>query len=422
MLLVMPGRQPERSPDLRILYVCYEFPVLTQTFTVAEVEGLREAGLTVEVISCRQPRDQGTTGTTAPVRVLPRPFSMAALGASLGFAIRRPLRTSNLVLTIATARYRDQSFRCRLRGFTQFIWGAWLAREIAREPTLPHLHAQFIDAASTVAFIAARLTGATFSVTNHTAYNPYLPGPKLDHAAAFFSISRYDRRHLLDLAGREDVPTLQVLYQGIDTASFAGEREVRDGGPTRILTVSALKEKKGQDVLLKALARVVEGDVDVRLTVVGDGPLLPDLEALAERLGVRNRVEFAGSERPSSVSARLRRADIFVLACRQAENGDLDGIPISLMEAMAAGVPVISTRLSGIPELIEDGEEGRLAEPGDPDSLAAALQAAIADPAGARKMAARALEKVQRQHERSVQVGAFARALLEIGEGGGDHP
>jgi glycosyltransferase involved in cell wall biosynthesis len=415
----MDAKLPGPSRDPRVLYVCYEYPVLTQTFTVSEVAGLLDAGLPVTVVSCRPSRANLPARRGVPVLVLPRPLSPAAVLSFLRYCVRRPLRTAGLLVTIATARYRDQGFRCWVRGFGQLLWGAWLARWSCTGAGPVHFHAQFIDAASTVAFVAARLTGATFSVTNHTAYNPYLAGVKLDHAAAFFSISDFDRAHLLALAGRRDVPALRVIRQGIDTAAFAGDREVLAAPPVRILTVSALKEKKGQDVLLRALAEVRRRGVDARLTIVGDGPLRSELGELAERLGIRDRVEFAGAEPLEAVAARLKTADLFALACREAANGDLDGIPVSLMEAMAAGVPVVSTRLSGIPELIEDGAEGRLALPGDPESLAAALLATIADPETARAMAARAREKVRRRHELAVQVGELCDVFRELlaGEG-----
>ncbi len=410
----MDGERPGRSRDHRILYVCYEFPVLTQTFTRAEVSELAAAGLKVSVVSCLQSRAGAPAESPVSIENLPRPISPATLAALLCFAICRPFRTAGLIFTIATARYRDQGLRCWLRGFAQLLWGAWLALRIRQEGEAPHLHAQFVDAASTVAFVAARLSGTTFSVTNHTAYNPYLPGPKLDHAARFFSISEFDRKFLLALAHRESAPSLRVIYQGIDTAAFAGEPSVLHTSPVRFLTVSALKEKKGQDVLLRAFAAMRKLGFDLRLTIVGAGPLRGELEELARELVIADRLEFVGAEAPSAVAARLKEADIFVLACKVAENGDLDGIPISLMEAMAAGVPVVSTRLSGIPELIEDGVEGLLAEPGDPESLAAALSCLIEDPVNARAMAARARGKVRRQHELTVQVGKLADALREV--------
>jgi glycosyltransferase involved in cell wall biosynthesis len=151
------------------------------------------------------------------------------------------------------------------------------------------------------------------------------------------------------------------------------------------------------------------------LTLVGDGPLMEALVEQATRLGISEHVEFAGAESPERVRERLAAADIFTLGCKIAQNGDLDGIPISLMEAMAAGVPVVSTRLSGIPELIEDGVEGLLAEPGDPESLAAALLSLIRDPARAKSMAERARQKVRRQHELTNQAGKLAERLTAIG-------
>lgn len=409
----MEGRSENAAPGL--LYVTYEYPVLTQTFTRGEVRELARGGVRLEVFSCRPARaeERKLSGEERAIRVRNggSPLAPATVGALVRWLVRRPARTLSLVGAVAASSYRDEPLRCWLRGFAQLLWGARLAADLDREGARPHLHAQFVDAASTVAFVAARLLDTTFSVTNHTAYNPYVLVPKLRHAAFFVSISEFDRRHLLGMARGTGRTKVRVVHQGIDVGRFAAVGRGRGrAGPARILSVAALREKKGHGVLIRAVAKLAAEGRDVRLAIVGEGPERPGLERLVAELGAADAVELAGAEPPERVRERLAAADVFALAALVARNGDLDGVPISLMEAMAAGVPVVSTRLSGIPELIADGREGLLAAPGDPDSLARAIAEVLDDPEGARTRAARAREKVGREFE----LGASARALAAL--------
>lgn len=409
----MEGRPESEAPGL--LYLTYEYPVLTQTFTRNEVRELARRGIRLEVYSCREARaeERDLSGEERTIRVRNggSPLAPPALRALAGWLLRRPLRTLSLAGAVAASSYRDEPLKCWLRGFLQLLWGARLAADLAREGARPHLHAQFVDAASTVALVAARLLDTTFSVTNHTAYNPYLLVPKLRHAAFFVSISEFDRRHLLRMARGTGRRKVRVVHQGIDAARFGGGGCGRErDGPARVLSVAALREKKGHDVLIRAVAKLREAGRDVRLVIVGEGPERPGLERRVRELGVSEAVDLAGAEPPERVRARLAAADVFALAAVVAANGDLDGVPISLMEAMAAGVPVVSTRLSGIPELIEDGREGLLASPGDPESLAAAIAAVLDDPGRARAMVARAREKVEREFD--LRRSAHALAVL----------
>jgi len=409
MLLAIMGR----SPGTRLLYLAYEFPVLTQTFTIAEATGLARAGFDVTVLSCRPSREERIL-SGPPTEVLPHPLSAGSFGALLFFLVRRPVRTLSLIGHLLTARYRDQALRCRARGFLQFLWGVRLALRIRKERPGPHLHAQFVDAASTVAWVAARLADATFSVTNHTAYNPYVLGPKLRDAARFFSISEFDRKLLLRMAGVEDAAALRVVRQGVDLGQFERRGPKTPGAPAEILSVAALREKKGHHVLIRAAARLRDEGNDFRLTIVGEGPERERLTSLIADLALEGRVRLVGAETPARVRERLGGADLYALACTTSANGDLDGIPISLMEAMATGVPVVSTRLSGVPELIEDGEEGLLAAPDDPEGLAAAMASLLDDRGRAERLADGARRKVENEYEIGASVAALARELREV--------
>jgi glycosyltransferase involved in cell wall biosynthesis len=396
---------------IRVFYLCHEFPVLTQTFTILEVRGLVREGIDVEVISCRRPREDGEVlGAPSPT-VLPRPLSGCSIGSGLFWLFRRPIRTLSLLFRIAFATYRDQSMKCRVRGLLQFMQGARLAMRIRAFSERPHLHAQFVDAASTVAWVAATLARTTFSVTNHTAYNPYLLRPKLRSAARFFSISEFDRDDVLRTAGVADAPNLRVVRQGIDLDAWEFRTVGSGDGPAEILSVAALREKKGHHILIRAAGLLRDRGFPFRLTIVGDGPMRASLEEEIAALGLEGAVRLVGAETPDRVRERMGEADLFVLAAVVAANGDLDGVPISLMEAMAAGVPVVSTRLSGIPELVEDA---CLAEPGDPDGLADRIVAVRADAAG---VAERARAIVERDYDTRRNVAGFAAELVKAAEG-----
>jgi glycosyltransferase involved in cell wall biosynthesis len=211
---------------------------------------------------------------------------------------------------------------------------------------------------------------------------------------------------------------LRVLHIGIDPDTFdpslRAEKapQERAGRPVAILSNGSMTEKKGHDVLVESVRRLRDGGHDVRLQIIGGG----DSSALLSQirsLELDDVVEVAGSVQQAEVREMLGRADVFALACKKAANGDMDGIPTVLLEALAMGVPVVTTGLSGIPELVTDGDTGFLAEPGDPDSFAAKLAEALADPEGAAETARRGRERVLSQFSAEVNAGELARMWRE---------
>jgi glycosyltransferase involved in cell wall biosynthesis len=163
--------------------------------------------------------------------------------------------------------------------------------------------------------------------------------------------------------------------------------------------VGRLVPKKGYQTLLEALCRVMRDGREFRLEVYGGGPQRTELEKMADRLGLGARISFHGARPPDEIVDAYARASLFVLAPHVLENGDRDGIPNVLVEAMAAGVPVVSTRMSGIPELIENGIEGILVEPDDIEALAAAISRLLDDTALADRLAAAGRRKVERSFD-----------------------
>jgi glycosyltransferase involved in cell wall biosynthesis len=253
-----------------------------------------------------------------------------------------------------------------------------------------------------------------FSFTAHARdifeyAEPHCLQDKVRSAKAVVAISEHGRQRVLDLVGADLASRVQVIRNGIDLSYF-GERDAEPEGPLRLLAVSRLVEKKGIDVLLRSAALLVHRGIDVRCQVVGDGPLRASLEATADWLGIADRVELAGSLDAGGVLAAYKEASIVVLPCRMDSNGDQDGLPVSLVEAMAVGVPVVSTRVSGIPELIEDGVSGLLVNPDDTKGLADAIESIHSD-AALRRRLSKGGRRVAESYDRVRTTGQLTGAI-----------
>jgi glycosyltransferase involved in cell wall biosynthesis len=255
---------------------------------------------------------------------------------------------------------------------------------------LQHIHAHYATYPALAAWLCRRLTGIPYSFTVH-AHDLFVDRSNLTRKVAdarfVVAISDYNRRALARLTGRGDTP-MHVLRCGIDPAAYAFRpRGPRPHGPVSALCVASLQEYKGHSVLLEALADGGPALERVQLELIGEGPLKGPLEQLARRLGIDARVSFRGGLTEPEVAAALDAADLFVLPSVVAANGQMEGVPVALMEALACGLPTVASRLSGVPELVRDGRTGLLAEPGDVGSLREALRVTINDPVAARRRA-----------------------------------
>ncbi len=289
------------------------------------------------------------------------------------------------------------------------------ARRVAGErPTVMHAH--FATAPAASAWAVSRLTGIPYGFTAHGGYDltkgvidrEFLT-VKCRDAAFVRCVSDYGRHRLISLTGLDDA-RFRVIHCGVDTRYYAPRGSERSATPKEktILTVAGLVEPKGIIYLLHALADASLKESGVRLIIIGDGPLRRALEEAALRLGVP--ALFMGQVGNDEVRRYYHDADLFVLPCVTARDGHHDGIPVALMEAMACGVPVISTKLSGIPELVEDGRSGILVAQKDPRGLAAAIKRLLADSDTRRRFSAEAREKVVGQFE----IRDVARQLMEM--------
>jgi colanic acid/amylovoran biosynthesis glycosyltransferase len=367
---------------MRIAFVTGAFPKLSETFVLEQILGLQKLGHEVRIFAFEDPREATVHEAVLEERLLERTLYLDYARARVLRGLPAALRSGGLGLP--ALRHRDALARRLAHGaqgefsviYCHFGHVAERARQLRQ--------AGFFEGPLVAVFHAADLTIAR----PRGGY-----APLFREAAKLLPISRYWRDKLLELGAAP--ASVEVRHMGVDCASVAF-RASTAGVPARIASVGRLIEKKGFEFGLRAVAeaeallsRPLEYDI------VGDGPLRGELEAVAARLGLRARVHFHGSRTASEVGALLERADVLLAPSVTAANGDVEGIPVVLMEAMARGVPVVSSLHTGIPELVEHGETGLLAPERDTGALAAAVASLLQDPARAAALATRARRRIE---------------------------
>ena len=389
----MPGARP------RIAVVVKGYPRLSETFIAQEILGLERRGLALTVVSLRHPTDPAVHELHRQIaaRVIYLPEYLYQESGRVLAAWRRVRRWP----TYAAARRlwlrdlrRDRTPN-RARRFGQALV---LAAELPADVGL--LYAHYLHTPASVARYAARLSGRGWCLSAHAKDIWTTPAwdqrEKLGDCRWATVCSAGNASHLRALA-----PDAEVLlnYHGLDPERFPAPRRGRgpDGSdparPVQLLGVARLVPKKGIAVLLDALAALPPG-LHWRYTHIGSGPLRAELAARAARLGLAERIRWCGALAQDQVLNAYRGADLFVLASRIAPDGDRDGLPNVLLEAGAQELAVVASRVEAVPELIEEGRNGRLVAPDDPQALAGALARLIADPAARLRLGRAARARV----------------------------
>jgi len=390
----------------KILVVLKGYPRLSETFIAQELLGLEKAGFDLTLISMRRPTDKKRHPVhdeiKARVVYLPEYLHEEPLRVLKGlFAGFGRTGFGALMKRFMADLPRDIS-RNRFRRLGQALV---LAREWPDNGQW--LHAHFIHTPASVTEYASILTGTPWTVSAHAKDIWTSPdwelSEKLSSARWAVTCTRTGHEHMRTLTSRPDA--VHLSYHGLDLARFghfSGERAQRDGSsaddPVFLLSVGRAVEKKGYDVLLRALAQLPP-DLNWRLDHIGGGEDLSKLKALASELGLSKRIVWKGALAQEDVLDHYRRADLFVLACRIAANGDRDGLPNVLVEASSQRLACLSTNISGVPELLTDGENGLVVPPEDPEALAAALEKAIRDPALRKRLGDAAEQRVRAQFD-----------------------
>jgi len=382
-----------------VVVVLKGYPRVSETFIAHELAALERLGLRLHIVSLRRPYDALTHPVHATIRA-----AVTYLPEYLHEAPGRVLAGHVRALARAPRRYGR-------------ALGLWL-RDLLRDPTpnrgrrfgqagvlagaLPvgavHLHAHFLHTPASVARYAAAMTGLDYSLAGHAKDVWTTPDWELRAklAEARFTVACTAAGHArLDALAPGRV---ELVYHGLDRHLFGAPKAFgsrRDGtdpdNPVRLLAVGRFQPKKGYATLFEAVRQV---RAEIRLTVVGYGPLEAVLRAHVEALGLAHHVTWAGPLAQPAVRALYRASDLLLVASEVAPDGDRDGLPNVVVEALSQGLPVVATRAAAIPELVVDGVHGRLVPPADAGALAGAIEHLARDPEARRRMGAAGIQRV----------------------------
>ena len=392
------------------------YPRISETFISNEIRLLEKLGLSIRIFSMRPGREgfahRSVSEIQARVDYLPETFLRNAqrlIFYNLRLAIRRPRRYA-AGLDLARRRYLRTRNPASLRHFMQ---AGYLVEKCLPGSGVGHLHAHFAHSPTSVALYASELSGLPFSFTAH-AKDIYTSDPeqlreKIALARFVVTCTEYNRRHLLRLGGGLKTP-IHRIYHGIDTGFFANGDAIRAvvSPPYHVLSVARLIEKKGIPTVLRAVKHLKDRGVRLVYTLIGDGQDREKILGLIRQLELEPVCRWLGVLPHDRVIEHYRRADLFVLGCEVAADGDRDGIPNVLFESMAMGVPVVATSVSAISELVEPGRTGRLAPPGKPEELAAAMYELLTDADLRRRIIPAARQRVLRDFDHRALVGSLA--------------
>lgn len=397
-----------------IAYVLMGYPRISELFIASEIARMEEQGTRLRLLVLK-PSDESTHHPVVD-RIRAEPVYLQdftslsdrsfvhwlrdnlpdAFGPIRRVALRHPMRLARVTGWAAAQAWRDRrGWRPRAVYLKEWMRAAAVADELSRGEPVTHMHAHFAHRTTTVTWWAAHLLHLPFSFTGHakdiyqTDQNPHgLLARKMRAAAFVVTCTDANRKHLEAIAPGTPV---HVMYHGLnaDFARLLADAPVAEPHDAlRIISVGRLVEKKGFDVLVDAIALLLEHGMEVTAAIAGEsGDQEARIRQRVTTAGLDDRIEFLGTLSQAELFAEYRRSSVFALACRITDDGDRDGIPNVLMEAMAAGLPVVSTSVSGIPELVDHGVNGLLIAPEDPEALADALWRLAKDPALSHRLA-----------------------------------
>jgi colanic acid/amylovoran biosynthesis glycosyltransferase len=366
--------------SISIAYITELFPSLTQTFVYREVLALRERGVPIHTFSVWPSDPADLSAEAVPLigetfYIFPI-FWFSLILVHLKYLFSRPLLYLGTLAFVLTRP--GEPLRNRWRSLLHFLYGVLAIREIERLK-IQHIHAHFGWSASSIALIASRLLNIPFSLTLHAHgiyVNRLLLGAKIRYSRFVVTISEYNRQFLKKLFPEMDLEDkIHIIHCGLDPDVFVPSSEPSHGDDElTIVGVGNLAPRKGFHVLIEACHHLAERGVPFRCHILGEGEERARLEALIDRYNLHGRVLLPGRVYQEGLRQILKQADVSVLPCVKRESGELDGIPVALMETMAMQIPTVSTNISGVPELIDHERNGLLTSPGDAVALADALQ------------------------------------------------
>jgi colanic acid/amylovoran biosynthesis glycosyltransferase len=413
------------NPSVRMAYLVSRYPAVSHTFILREVRQLRDQGFDIEVASINPP-DRAEAEMTEDEReetartyyVKQHGWRGAVLGHLAGWL--RPgayLRGLTYALSLANGHPKQMAY-----GVFYFTEALMLARWM-RAHHLDHLHVHFATAAANVGLVMKKMLPIGLSLTVHGPDEFYdAPGQwlrqKFEAADFLVCIGRYARSQVMKLVSTRHWDKIEISPLGVDPERYQ-PRPMTAAFTSRfqMLCVGRLTPAKGQRILIEACRQLTDAGRNVSLIFVGTGPDEADLKAASHAYGLDHRIMFTGALNQDEVQKRYAQADVFVLP------SFAEGIPVVLMEAMACGVPCVTTQITGIPELIRDGQDGLLVMPSDVDELVNAITRLIDDPELRARLSRAGRERVSAHYNLSDNVARLGRIFQKrLAAKGETHP
>jgi colanic acid/amylovoran biosynthesis glycosyltransferase len=408
------------NETLKVGYMVKMYPRLSETFIVNEILELERRGIDVTIFSLKKP-DEGrfhpqVSRVKAPVFYLDSPE------IKKGWPV---LSKDWLTLAPFKGRLWELFTELLIKGDSRSIelfFSAASASAIALRIGLDHLHAHFASTPATAAYFASRITGIGFSCTAHAKdiFRNTIDGALLEEkiqATRFLAtVTQFNKRHILSGFPAVLPDKVRVVYNGIDLDLFDfapyGSRE-----PGLILAVGRLVPKKGFADLIIACSILKERGIPFRCVIIGNGEERSMLESMRSNFGLSDSLILAGPRNQTEVREYLRCASVFVLPCTLDTDGNQDALPTVLLEALAAGCPVVSTSISGIPEIVDAGVDGLLVNSGDPEAVASSIEYILSVPQQAVEFALRGRQKAERKFNLKHNVAVLEDLFLQAVSG-----
>lgn len=386
---------------MKIAYLAPELPALSATFVYNEILQLESIGTEIIPFSVHEPSFQIIEPRVKVLAnrtlTLYSESKLAVIKNNIGFLIQHPLRYFKTLSMLCSDIWEVGPFTRTAFGLCfRFFFAANLAKHLIQKKC-DHLHVHFAHIPTDLAMYASSLSCVPFSVTAHANdlyERGWLLDKKVQRSKFFATISEFNKQYLAKKGVNNQ--KVEIIRCGVDPEQFSERTNVINNQTPKIGVIGRLVEKKGIDTLIKAASVLKKKGQLVELYIAGDGPLVIELTNLAREEGLDDEnIFFMGAIPHSEVADFIKSLDAFVLPCKQDANGDIDGIPVVLMEAMLSGVPVITSKLSGIPELVVDKETGLLIESCDVEGLVVAVLSLINDDDLKERLIERAIIKVR---------------------------
>lgn len=372
--------------SIKIAYLAPEIPALSATFVYNEILELGKLGMEVKAFSVHRPAhiasEDSLTELKKSVFHLYETSKGQAILDNFRMLFHHPVSYLKAATWLIGDIFRQGVISRSAFGLCyRFFYGATLAKQL-KQADVQHLHVHFAHIPTDIAMYSAPMAGIGFSVQAHANdlfERGWLLKQKVSRSAFFATISKFNQRFLENL--QADSSKIKIVRCGVDQNWQPPIKSSNVNKIYTIGTVGRLVEKKGIDTLIKAVARLVKDGRVICLKIAGNGPLEADLKHQVALLGLAdNTIQFVGALPHDQVAEFISGLDVFVLPCKKDRNGDMDGIPVVLMEAMLCEVPVISTELSGIPELVINDISGLTVKPDNDIELSSAMCKLIDSP------------------------------------------